>query len=183
MKTTFTDILQEKIYAKVNWPISELEYELESREYEACRFTIKNVHILSRTAKITPKKTGQFVTVWKRIGKGPIEPFHETDNIDYYLINIREADQMGQFIFPKAVLIQKGIISSKNSMGKRAFRVYPPWSPAQNKLAEKSKEWQKDYFLYLNDTLDFEKMYRLYGVDEKNYSNKTNETFFCKLKK
>ena len=54
------------IYDKCNLAISNFHKELESKEYQACRFNLNNKHIICRTAKITPKKVGQFVTFWKR---------------------------------------------------------------------------------------------------------------------
>ena len=38
----------------------------ESTEYNACSYTVNGQKIIERTAKITPKKIGQFVTCWKR---------------------------------------------------------------------------------------------------------------------
>lgn len=40
--------------------------EAESAEYGACRFALEGHSIVFRVAKITPTKTGQFVTLWKR---------------------------------------------------------------------------------------------------------------------
>ena len=68
-----------------------------------------------------PKKVGQFVTFWKRTGNGPIEPFDEQDSVDYYVVNVRSAEAFGQFVFPREVLLKKGIISTVTKEGKRAF--------------------------------------------------------------
>ena len=137
----------EKIFSEMDsFKISEPIIELESAEYGACTFTLNDLHILFRTAKITPTKTGQFVTVWKRINKGPIQPFESSDPIDFFIISVRKDDDFGLFIFPKSVLVDKKIVSDKKE-GKRAIRVYPPWDITTSKQAQKTQKWQLDYFL------------------------------------
>lgn len=54
---------------------------------------------------------------------------------------------MGQFVFPKSVLADKGIITRKGKEGKRGIRVYSPWDIVTNKQAEKTQTWQTKYFL------------------------------------
>ena len=129
-----------------NIEISQTTVELESSEYGACRFVLNNSNILFRTAKITPTKTGQFVTLWKRINQGPIQPFDNTDRIDLFIVSVRKDNHFGIFIFPKEVLISKEIVSDKKE-GKRAIRVYPPWDSTTSKQAQKTQKWQLDYFL------------------------------------
>ena len=55
-------------------------------------------------------------------------------------------DKVGCFIFPESILIEKGIINTILSPGKRGMRVYPPWEEAVNKQAQKTQEWQRRYF-------------------------------------
>ena len=132
-----------------NIEISQATVELESSEYGACRFVLNNSNILFRTAKITPTKTGQFVTLWKRINQGPIQPFDNTDRIDLFIVSVRKDNNFGIFIFPKEVLISKEIVSDKKE-GKRAIRVYPPWDSTTSKQAQKTQKWQLDYFLEIS---------------------------------
>ena len=80
------------------------------------------------------------MTFWKRNGDGPIEPLNETDQIDFNTVNVRTENELGQFVFPKSVLIKKGIISAERKEGKRAFRVYPNWDTAKNKQAERTQK-------------------------------------------
>jgi hypothetical protein len=129
-----------------NFEISHPNPEQESSEYGACTFVLNNLNIRYRTAKITPTKTGQFVTLWKRIDKGPIQPFDSNDPIDLFIISTRKDDHFGLFIFPKSVLIAKEIVSDKKE-GKRAIRVYPSWDVTTSKQAQKTQKWQLDYFL------------------------------------
>jgi hypothetical protein len=135
------------LYDLCDFELSNIEIEKESVEYAAHRFEINNLKILFRQAKITPTKVGQFVTLWKRAKeKDPIEPFEITDNIDLFVITVKTEKRFGQFVFPKSVLIEKGIISDKKE-GKRAIRVYPPWDKTENKQAQKTQKWQLSYFL------------------------------------
>lgn len=150
------------VYFKCAFRITNLQIEKESREYDACGFELNGLNVLSRNAKITPKKVGQFVTFWKRIGKGPIEPFNEVDSIDFFIVNTRSEREFGQFVFPKSILIEKGIISTTEKEGKRAFRVYPIWDVVKNKQAERTQKWQLSYFYKINDSTDLHKVKQLY---------------------
>ena len=139
--------IKNSLYDQCGFELSNIEIEKESSEYSAYRFEINNLKILFRQAKITPTKIGQFVTLWKRAKeKDPIEPFAITDNIDLFVITVKKEKQFGQFVFPKSVLIEKGIVSDKKE-GKRAIRVYPPWDKTENKQAQKTQKWQLTYFL------------------------------------
>jgi hypothetical protein len=102
--------------------------------------------IISREAKITPKKIGQFVSVWKRNEKGVTEPHELTDDFEFYVIKCKSENRNGQFIFPKEELAKRGIVSTPQKEGKRGFRVYPPWDKAENKQAIKTQAWQLNYF-------------------------------------
>lgn len=147
-----TDLLRiQEIYANYHLELSFLEKENESEEYSAYRFQIQNKKICYREAKITPTKTGQFVTLWKRNQTGIIEPFDDSDPIDFVMISVRKEENWGLFIFPKNTLLQKGIFSTKTKEGIRATRVYPPWDETSSKQAQKTQQWQLEYFFYLNE--------------------------------
>ncbi|MCF6348642.1 MAG: MepB family protein [Flavobacteriaceae bacterium] len=159
------NIIKTEIYDKCELKISDFKMETESKEYDACRFKLNGLSIISRNAKITPKKVGQFVTFWKRSGNGSIEPLNETDRIDFYVVNVRTKNHFGQFVFPKPVLIKKGIISTEKKEGKRGFRVYPIWDKTKNKQAEKTQKWQLKYFYEIVATTDFKKANGLYNAN------------------
>ncbi|WP_264558718.1 MepB family protein [Flavobacterium sp. N2270] len=156
------NLLEEKIYNICNLKISNVIHQIESKEYFACSFYLNENKIIFRKGKITPKKTGQFVAFWKRSDLGPIEPYFEHDDFDFFIVNCSSEDNFGQFIFPKKILTQKGIISTDNKEGKRAFRVYPTWEKTTNKQAEKTQSWQKDYFVLFTNNIDFKLVKRLY---------------------
>lgn len=151
-----------KVYQKCGLEILDFTPELESKEYAASRYKINDLHIASRNAKITPKKIGQFVTFWKRKGKGQIEPFNEKDQIECFVVNVRTENELGQFVFPKSALIKKGIISTTKKEGKRAFRVYPKWDIPKNKQSAQTQKWQLDYFYQIDDSVDFNMVTELY---------------------
>ena len=145
--------IESELYTSSGLYISNYSDENESQEYGACRFEINGKRVISRNAKITPKKVGQFVTVWKRSPDGITQPFEASDNFDLLVINVRHEDQLGQFVFPKSVLIEKGIITSDKKEGKRGFRVYPPWDQPNSKQAITSQRWQVRHFLKPKDPL------------------------------
>jgi hypothetical protein len=121
--------------------------EEESEEYGASEFKMNHQNIKFRIAKITPTKIGQFVTFWKRLGRGPIQPLDLEDPFDLLVVSVRTPTHFGQFVFPKTVLCEKGIISREKKGGKRAMRVYPPWDIAENEQAKKTQKWQLLYFV------------------------------------
>ena len=137
----------ELIFNPLNLSIKSIHFELESQEYNACELLFNDKKALFRTAKTTPTKTGQFVTLWKRTPEGPIAPFHESDGFDLVFILCETESQSGCFIFPKKVLIEKAIFSTDLKEGKRAFRLYPSWNETVSKQAQKTQEWQLDYFI------------------------------------
>lgn len=157
--------IKTEIYNNCALEILNFRLDLESKDYDACRFELSRRHIISRSAKITPKKVGQFVTFWKRCCNGSIEPFSEADQIDLYVVNVRTENEFGQFVFPKSVLISKGILSRDNKGGKRAFRVYPQWDIVKNRQAERTQKWQLNYFYVINDLTDFKSVFDLYRIE------------------
>ncbi|WP_343707425.1 MepB family protein [Flavobacterium sp.] len=137
---------KEIIFDKADLQMTSLQKENESEEYSAFRFQLNNKNICYREAKITPTKTGQFVTLWKRNQKGTIEPFDYSDTIDFVIVTVRKDQNWGQFIFPKKTLLEKGIFSTEKKEGIRATRIYPPWDETTSKQAQKTQKWQLDYF-------------------------------------
>lgn len=152
------------LFDKCAFNVSNVEIEKESLAYCSCRFEINGLKIVFRQAKITPTKTGQFVTLWKRKSKeSEIEPFEFSDNIDLFVINVKTDTNFGQFVFPKSVLIDHGVVTLKKA-GKRAIRVYPIWDLTKSKQAQKTQKWQLDYFLEIQDIkpIDINKAQLLY---------------------
>jgi hypothetical protein len=157
-------IIQQYIFDAFGFDYIKPIQEIESAEYNACSFTLNDLHVKFRTAKITPTKTGQFVTLWKRLATGIIAPFEASDSIDLVIISVRKENRFGQFVFPKSVLCTQGILTVNGKEGKRGFRVYPPWDETTNKQAIKTQNWQLNYFLDLSNLLkiDVEKVKKMY---------------------
>ncbi|MEU2513815.1 MepB family protein [Streptomyces syringium] len=149
MTTIHDDLLAAKtlVYDANGFTSSQPVPEAESAEYAAHAFTVDGRSVRFRVAKTTPTKLGQFVTVWKRIGSGPIQPFDAADPVDLFVISTRDADGFGQFVFPREVLRERGIVSTDGAGGKRAFRVYPPWVTTISRQAGSTQKWQTRYFL------------------------------------
>lgn len=131
----------------LGFEITDFIKEAESREYDACIFKLDNKSVKFRSAKITPTKTGQFVTLWKRNRAGITQPHEESDPFDLYIISVRKEKLSGQFVFTKQVLIEHNILSTSKKEGKRGFRVYPPWDVTANKQAQKTQKWQAEFFV------------------------------------
>jgi hypothetical protein len=160
-----TEVLTKNLsafYDSLSFPISKLNIELEGLEYDACQFELNEKKVIYRRAKVTPKKQGLFVTFWKRNEQKITTPFSETDKIDFYVIHVKTETQKGQFVFPKDVLIAKGIISTPAKDGKRGFRVYPKWDSVLNKQAIKTQVWQLKYFYEITGSTDWNYARSLY---------------------
>lgn len=148
--------------------LTNIETELESKEYFAHSFQLSGQNVKFRTAKITPTKTGQFVTIWKRNEKGITKPFDISDKFELFIIAARHNTNLGIFIFPKIVLYENGILSDKIRDGKRGIRVYPKWDVTTNKQAQKTQLWQAKYFLDISQghEVDIKKARLLLNLDK-----------------
>jgi hypothetical protein len=160
------------VYAKCGFTITNLKLHSESSEYGACSFELDGLKVEYRVSKITPTKTGQFVTIWKRNNKGITAPFDFSD-LDFIIITSKSGDKIGQFIFPKSILAEKGIISQNDKSGKRGIRVYPPWDSATSKQAEQTQRWQTNYFVQLEP--DNATAVELPKIVKERYENKLYE--------
>ncbi|MDO8064807.1 MepB family protein [Janthinobacterium sp. SUN206] len=128
--------------------------EAESADYGACRAELHGKRLVLRVAKTTPTKIGQFVTVWKRPHPdADIAPLDEADPVDIVIIAV--ADDVGArhgfFIFPRSVLIGRGVMSRAAQGGKRALRVYPPWCAPESIQAQRTQRWQAAWFAAQDD--------------------------------
>ncbi|MBU2946981.1 MepB family protein [Zobellia uliginosa] len=152
-----------KVYTPCKLVVSKFELEPESKAYEASKFQLNNTKVIYRHAKITPKKVGQFVTFWKRTENGTIAPLEETDEFDFFVISVRKGNLEGQFVFPKKVLLQKGLVSTSVKEGKRGFRVYPLWDTAISKQAKNTQKWQLNYFYQIDSKINLIKVSNLFS--------------------
>lgn len=107
--TIHKDLLDAKkcIYSPFEFQCSQPIMEKESIEYGAYTFELNGSFIRFRVSKITPTKIGQFVTLWKRIGNGPIQPYDVSDSVDFFIVSVRNDNHFGQFIFPKSIFCEQ----------------------------------------------------------------------------
>lgn len=156
--------IQTLVYQPLGLASSAPQAEAESADYGAFSFVLDGAHIRFRIAKTTPTKVGQFVTLWKRRGKGPIEPFDQSDAVDCFVVSTRTSDHFGHFVFPTSVLCARGVVSVSGVGGKRAMRVYPPWDSTTSRQAAATQRWQADYFLDLTPgrAMDTQRAQQLY---------------------
>ncbi len=158
------------VYDKCDLEVSDAFPEAESLDYGACNFQLNGKKIKFRVAKITPRKTGQFVAIWKRDDVGATKPFDVSDEMDFLVIATRNQSHFGQFIFPRSVLVDKQIITQNNKEGKRGMRLYAPWDIAGSNQAKKTQSWQINYFLPIRDdhSTDLELAGKLLGLTSKS---------------
>jgi hypothetical protein len=154
---------EKSVYNKSGFELTNLVWNPESTNYGACSFELNNYKIQLRVANITPTKIGQFVAIWKRNNNGITAPFDVADSLDFMIISVRDSEKFGQFIFPKSVLVSKGIVSKNGKGGKRGIRVYAPWDKPENKQAIKTQDWQVNYFVEIkeNSQVDLEIVKRI----------------------
>ena len=156
--------LENKLFSNCGLKITNISNHKESESYSAGSFFINNQKIIFRKSKITPKKLGQFVTFWKRSEIGPIEPYHENDAFDFFIVNCNSENNAGVFIFPKSILVQQRILSTKYKEGKRAFRVYPIWEKPINKQAIKTQSWQMNYFFLISESVNLDFIKNIFAI-------------------
>lgn len=107
------------------------------------------MNCLFRIAKKTPTKTGWFVTIYKRRSDNNIAPYDIADRIDFVVIAVCDNNNIGEFIFPKSVLLKKNIFGQNGKEGKQAIRVYTPWDKITSEQAAKTQKWQSKFFVDL----------------------------------
>lgn len=163
-------MVKELVYDKCGFGLTNLKVNSESVEYGACSFDLDKKKMIHRVSKITPTKVGQFVTIWKRNENGITEPFDSSDDFDFIAITSKSGENIGQFIFPKSVLVDKGIITRNGKGGKRGIRVYPLWDVVTSKQAAKTQSWQTNYFVAIknDNTTNFDLIRSILELDKTN---------------
>lgn len=192
---TAVKLVESAIYTPSKLVITNLKEETQNSEYAAGSFTLSSEIIKARVdgstyfsntarfrvAKITPTKIGQFVTFWQKGSDGINQPYDYDEAPDLLIISVfkdynvegdsrREEikinnSSFGQFVFPKAILLNKGILKSSSAQGKMGMRVYPSWDTPTSNSAIKTQQWQLNYFFAMSDisSLPIDKILALYG--------------------
>lgn len=126
--------------------VKDLTEEKYNQDYEALTFSFKEETYQSRLAKKTPIKAGYFVTCWTKDENNCNQPYLKEVFADYLMIIVIDEALSGYFLFPRELLVEKGILTTFEHKGKMAFRVYPKWCNQLNKRAEQTQKWQCKYF-------------------------------------
>lgn len=143
----------------------QVESQPESAAYDAYLVKINGVTILFRTARITPKKQGLFVAIWKRASNTTTEPYALEDEIDLLIIATNVESHVGIFVLPRSALAKHRIFSNNGTGGKRGMRVYTPHDIPINDQARNTQQWQVPYFVDLSPhtPLNKERLLALYS--------------------
>ncbi|KAF7766404.1 hypothetical protein PUND_a2228 [Pseudoalteromonas undina] len=184
-RTELTTLLQTN-FASLGYKLpsaDELVSHDHNAQYHGYAFTLNQKRIIYRKAKVTPDRPDAFLALWKRPADcSNSKPIPFTNEFDYLLVAVSSDgltssnnqvanSQSGLFIFPVELLVKKGIVSSLNSKGKTAFRVFPPWSESRalkrtstfSNSAKVTQRWQCDYFLKQdqNKLIDLSKLNKI----------------------
>ncbi|MFJ6416826.1 MepB family protein [Paeniglutamicibacter sp. NPDC091659] len=127
----------------------------EARAYSGCSLALNGahgaeIHVVFRSAKVTPTKAGLFVTLWQRDAGGVTRPYTAGDDVDEFWIAAETKHGYGCFKFPAHELAKAGILATAKKPGKRGFRLYTPWDTDLNAGATKAWAWQRGFFTVLS---------------------------------
>ena len=163
LKPKILDQTYKYVFNPLGFKLKNILADLDSTSYSGHTFQCNDRNIIFRIAKITPKKVGQFVAIWQQNKSGFTAPYQHEDAFDFIVINVQCESNFGQFVFPKSVLIENGIVSTHQKEGKRGIRVYPSWDKPLSKQAVKTQNWQSHYFLEIGANTDLEVARKLYA--------------------
>ncbi|WP_242239553.1 MepB family protein [Bacillus cereus group sp. BfR-BA-01309] len=163
----FNDVIRNLntiIYKPNKLIITNLKEEQQNAEYAGCLFHLNNKTIRFRVSKITPNKIGQFVSFWEKDDNLKNQAFTYDAAPDLLVITCIDDNKLGQFIFPKEILLKEKILKTQSQKGKMAMRIYPLWDTPVSNQAKKSQLWQLQYFVDLSDhnNLPLDKLLNLY---------------------
>ena len=164
---TVLTYLNKKMYEPNDIAISSIQEEKQNAKYGAGIFRVASKTVRFRVANITPTKVGQFVAFWEKDENNKNQPYAYKDAPDLLVITtFKSESEFGQFIFPKDILLNRGILSTNSAKGKMALRVYPSWDMPTSDQAKKTQKWQLPYFVDMSDSnqLTTEKIIKLYSL-------------------
>lgn len=167
MKNEVLNYLIENIYTPNNMEISNILEEKQNSKYSALTFNINNISARFRISNTTPTKSGQFVAFWQKNTYLSNEAFYYENAPDILIVTCIDNNNLGQFIFPKDILLRENILKSKNTSGKMGLRIYPTWDVPTTKQGLQSQKWQCEYFIDLSNlkNISKEKLIYLYKKD------------------
>lgn len=146
------ELLQNTLIPFLKGTLDNYHEEPQNSKYESFVFSISQYTFRNRLAKKTPAKKGYFVAFWEKDKHNKNQAFDFRESPDFLIVHVFENEHKGVFLFPKAVLLNQNILRTPQIKGKMAMRVYPLWERHLNKTAEKTQQWQLDYFINLSKT-------------------------------
>lgn len=155
------------VYEPNNLLVNTVQEERQNSKYGAGTFQLASKTVRFRVANITPAKAGQFVAFWEKDENNKNQPLAYGDAPDLLVITVfADESKLGQFIFPKELLVTQNILRSNSTKGKMALRVYPSWDHPTSKQAIKTQQWQLPYFVDMSDLskLPNNKIMELYAL-------------------
>src|SRR5699024_2158153 len=162
---TVVNYVNKMIYEPNGLIIKSVQEEKQNSKYGAGTFQLSSRTVRFRVANITPTKVCQFVAFWEKDINNKNQSYLYEESPDLFVITtFKNENEFGQFIFPKEVLLKKGILRSDLTKGKMAIRVYPSWDSTTNKQAIQTQKWQLPYFVDMRNLnkLPSEKIVELY---------------------
>ncbi|MCK0472370.1 MepB family protein [Halalkalibacter sp. APA_J-10(15)] len=140
-------------YEPNHFVIKTIREEVQNSDYGAGVFQLNSKSVRFRVAKKTPTKIGQFVAFWEKDKNHKNQAFSYEKATDLLVINtFTSKNILGQFVFPKVVLVKQNILKTTTTKGKMAIRVYPSWEKPTSKQAVETQKWQLEYFFEMNHT-------------------------------
>lgn len=144
--------ITKNVYEPNQLAVTSVQEEPQNAKYGAGIFKINSKTVRFRVANATPTKIGQFVAFWEKDQNNVNQPYDYETAPDLLVINTFEnKNKLGQFIFPKDILLTKKILTSHSSKGKMGIRVYPSWDLPTSDQAKKTQKWQQKYFIDFNE--------------------------------
>ncbi|MFS0788921.1 MepB family protein [Shouchella sp. 1P09AA] len=108
--------LNKTIYNSMGIVTHQSHEEEQNASYGAGLFSISSTIIRFRIAKKTPKKQRQFVAIWEKAKWENNKPYSYGGAPHFLIVTVfNTSNEVGQFIFPKDVLLEKRILESENT--------------------------------------------------------------------
>lgn len=140
--------VNDTLYRPNELKVSSVQEEPQNSKYCGVKFKLNSKSIRFRLAHTTEKKAGQFVSFWEKDEKNRNQAYGFDRATDLLVINtFGKGDYFGQFVFPKEVLLDKGILKNGPIKGKMGMRVYPSWDEVTSDQARASQTWQGKFFI------------------------------------
>src|SRR5699024_2195701 len=122
------------IYEPYDLIVNSDQEEKQNSKYCAGTCQLSSRTVRFRVANITSTKAGKYVAFMEKDRNDKNQPYLYEKAPDLFVITtFKSENEFGQFIFPREVLLEKGILRSDLTKGKMAIRVYPSWDNPSSK--------------------------------------------------